>query len=211
MMMKILEEDWGYNSALIFPSPYSLNRFLKLVGQKLVKYKTTRGEGSYEMEWREADFALTKLQKQLTPNILSKHTLPKYKIVGSEIFKYCGGLGFMNIGGCKRAVIIKEPKLSLKNNRLHNSSGPAIKYEDGASLYFLNNVNVPKDFLDSNLTVEQVMQYKEHDLRVEGLRKIGLRKLIKQGWLQKYNGYQELMYKDTGILVFITDGEMHFD
>lgn len=83
-------------------------------------------------------------------------------------------------------VICTERPKSLHFNadkRLHRDLGPAIEYRDGFSVYALNGIRMPREYVmtpASELSVEQVMKEQNVDIRRELLRKIGLERFVKE-------------------------------
>lgn len=81
-------------------------------------------------------------------------------------------------------VVCENPEsISMKDKRLHNETGPAIRYSDGFEVYSLNGVRMKKEYVltpASELSVQTIMKEQNVDIRRELLRKVGLENFIKQ-------------------------------
>ena len=80
-------------------------------------------------------------------------------------------------------VYFKYPsKISIINGKLHNSKDAAIEFEHGLKLYYLNNVNVPKELVttdeDKIDILSFIKKYKNVEIRRELLRKVGIDRFV---------------------------------
>lgn len=76
----------------------------------------------------------------------------------------------------------EELHFNTKKN-LHNDIGPAIKWKDNQSSYYLNGVQVPEKVVLTpidKLSVKQIIRTKNVEVRKELLRRLGIEKLIAQ-------------------------------
>lgn len=87
--------------------------------------------------------------------------------------------------------------------RLHNFSGPAVKYADGYSLYKFNGVTVTKELTEKksqSFTKEDIFKEVNADIRREIIRKVGLERsmdLLEAKVIDKMDDY-ELLSFDIG-------------
>ena len=81
----------------------------------------------------------------------------------------------------------------LKNGVIHCETGPAIAYPDGFEIYGLNGIRVPAWVVKTaeiDISIKQLLEVDNADIRREVLRKIGVGRLISQGKeIDKLNDY----------------------
>ena len=104
---------------------------------------------------------------------------------------------FMSILFDKVVLVCTAPvKVSRrKDGVFHNENGPAYEFKNGEKYYVLNGVSVPEwlvmthsDALDPN----KVISIKNADQRAEGVRKLGIERLVKFGKvLDTYKNYND--------------------
>jgi hypothetical protein len=84
----------------------------------------------------------------------------------------------------KDIAILSEKPVELHrnlDNRLHNPSGPAIKWKDGYEIYALNGIRMSKELAEMNgekLTKEIILSEPNADIRRELVRKVSNERLI---------------------------------
>src|SRR3990167_9079377 len=81
----------------------------------------------------------------------------------------------------------------LKNGVIHCETGPAIAYPDGFEIYGLNGIRVPAWVVKTaeiDISIKQLLEVDNADIRREVLRKIGVGRLFWQGKeIDKLNDY----------------------
>jgi hypothetical protein len=65
------------------------------------------------------------------------------------------------------AVIVRPPTTITKNieGRLHDASGPAIKFRNGTSMYFIRGRAMPEKIFTEPITMESFMAEQNEDIR----------------------------------------------
>lgn len=83
------------------------------------------------------------------------------------------------------AVVSPQPSaLHMKNERLHNTTGPAIHYKDGFDVYAMNGVIFEGDMTKfvttpaGELNANEVLNIKNVEQRAETIKKVGIAKLF---------------------------------
>lgn len=101
--------------------------------------------------------------------------------------------------------VSKKPVMIHMNSedQYHNEKGPAVEYEDGFSLWFLNGVSVPEWLVTTewkDLDAKRFATIKNVEVRREFVRKIGVERLVQKlnpEVLDKKDDY-ELLHVDLG-------------
>lgn len=99
----------------------------------------------------------------------------------------------------KEIVCCLAPMLSLKENVLHNETGPAVRWEEShEKYYFLNGVQMKKEHVltpSEKLDPKIILTEKNVDVRRELLRKIGIERFsqaVKTKTIHKMGNYELL-------------------
>jgi len=95
----------------------------------------------------------------------------------------------------------KTKEVHLKDNRIHNETGPAIAYSDGFELYGLNGVRVPKEIVmtpANDLDPAMILKETNAEVRREIVRKIGIHNIVEKlgGEVVDKKGHYELLLLD---------------
>lgn len=82
-------------------------------------------------------------------------------------------------------VICERPVEIHRNasNQLHKDMGACLSFSDGFSMYYLNGVAIPKEYVlaeSKNISVNDVMKESNVEIRRELLRKIGLERFVQE-------------------------------
>lgn len=87
----------------------------------------------------------------------------------------------LNLFKKKLAIICPTPEIHTAENRIHNETGPAIKWKD-FSLYFLNDVHIKDKKIvltpATDLSVDLILKEKNVSVRKEIVKKIGVQRMI---------------------------------
>lgn len=79
-------------------------------------------------------------------------------------------------------IVSRKPtEIHFINDNYHNENGPAVAYEDGFSLYFLNGVNVPEWLVMTpveELDMKEFANIKNVEVRREFLRKVNIENFV---------------------------------
>lgn len=92
-------------------------------------------------------------------------------------------------------------------NGLHCESGPVVRYPDGYSLYALNRIVVPKEYVETpadELDCELVIREDNVERRRELVRKIGIERIFKElnaKILDSWNGYELMELNIKGMWI----------
>lgn len=79
-----------------------------------------------------------------------------------------------------------RPGRNPADPKLHNVNGPAIKYRDGFSLYYMNDIYIPEEYSwvcntsASDLDVKKILKISNTEVRTEAMKKVGLEKFLDQ-------------------------------
>ena len=91
---------------------------------------------------------------------------------------------FMSIYEKSTAIVCPNPSYAKLNDsfQLHCPDGPAISWEDGYKLYFLNGVRVSEVFFMSDDELDPVLLLKEKnaEARREIIKKLGIKKVLQK-------------------------------
>ena len=78
----------------------------------------------------------------------------------------------------KEVIFVSQKPIRIhwENRRLHNPNGPAVEYADGWSIYSLNGVPMPKEYVltpANKIEPETILREENIDVRRELLRRVG--------------------------------------
>lgn len=95
-------------------------------------------------------------------------------------------------------VVSRKPiKLTVDSRgRLHNDTGSAIEYLDGYAQYYLHGVSVPKELAEikkSDMNPADLATYKNAEVRMQFIKKLGVERLKKQGKIIDFHGVYQLI------------------
>jgi hypothetical protein len=100
-----------------------------------------------------------------------------------KMTKFCEDIPFcyINAGFC----VVSQPPIAIhhKGIVLHNEKEKAVSFADGWGVYALNGVRMDSKYIEtpaSQLSVVDVMEEQNVDVRREVLRKVGLDRFIKE-------------------------------
>jgi hypothetical protein len=81
-------------------------------------------------------------------------------------------------------MVTERPiEIHMKDQRIHNDGGPAIRYSDEFSVWALNGVRVPQEIAETkaeDINVDRVLKEKNAEVRKEIIRKIGMERLLNE-------------------------------
>jgi hypothetical protein len=86
------------------------------------------------------------------------------------------------------AVVISDRPAELHRDgqsRLHAENGPAIRYRDGFSVYSWHGTRVPADLIESNWSVQQIMEESNAEIRRCAIEKLGWDVFVEASGLEK--------------------------
>jgi len=80
-------------------------------------------------------------------------------------------------------IISDRPsEINMKDGRLHNEKGMAIKYTDGFGIWSLNGINVPQWLIETpaeKIDIKLALNEKNTDVQREIIRKVGYERILK--------------------------------
>jgi len=104
----------------------------------------------------------------------------------------------------KDFVIVSERPTEIhigERGRLHNFTGPCLKYGDGFEMYRFNGVVVPAEYATKDtFTKEDILGEKNVDVRRELVKKIGIKKAIETLNAKTIDTYQDKFGSDYRLL-----------
>ena len=98
--------------------------------------------------------------------------------------------------------ISRKPEyIGWKGKVLHCETGPAVRYKDGYSLFTLNGVKVPEWLVTTHsdaLDPKKVLDIENADQRAEGIRKLGIERLVQYGKVKDtYKNYDDAWFDNS--------------
>lgn len=82
------------------------------------------------------------------------------------------------------AIVSRNPvEIHMKDERLHNEKGPAVRYEDDFRVYALNGVRVPKWLVETpwnKIDAAEFAKIDNAEVRREFVRKVGIERITTQ-------------------------------
>lgn len=137
-----------------------------------------------------------------------------------ELSKDCGWIFPYN----DFCVLSEKPQvLKIRNNRLHNETGPALSYSDGFKIYALNGVIMPEWVINQpkeNLKAKDILDIKNAEQRMQAMKHKGMGHFfdaLEFKVLDKKNGYELLLVDHQGEMceylkmVNPSTGEIHLE
>lgn len=171
----LTEEEMTKNVKALADRIAELDNYLILpaTGQKLEYYQTASYGNVSDYTWASYyDYLLEKGDDNVSPDF------PKYKeMLEANIYDM-----IQLVEDCIVSPMPKLFKLNERNN-LHCEDGPAMSWEDGFELYFINGTPVPKKYVVTpakELDVNLVIQEKNVERRQFLVHKIGYNRVFKE-------------------------------
>lgn len=104
----------------------------------------------------------------------------------------------------RETIIVPRPALSIEvredgSSRLHSLTGPAIRYPDGTGHYFIHNVKVSPEIVETpaaQLDPHIIIEERNSEVRREMVRKIGIERIceaLKAECVDRWNDYELLL------------------
>lgn len=170
----ILEKPIPEDGVKVFDSPKAVWAYVCEVVGKKMDFVWPYFSGSFDsFIFANYDFFIDELKAEVDEKILHKYNVWKKQLQLGPIFP------FDDI-----CLVSQKPvEIHFKDKKLHNETGPAIKYNDGFCVYALNGVRVTKelvetpwDALDPNIMLKE----RNAEVRREIVRKIGIERVIEK-------------------------------
>jgi hypothetical protein len=166
-------EKRGYNKPkfLWFDSPFAIIKFLKEEqGQDVSDVVSSFSFGNTDASW----LGLYQYYQQ----ILNIKFCEEFDLL-VELSKTCGWwMAYENYAICSEWP--EEINLN-ENNELHKDMGFALKFQDEEGLYFLNGVNMPKEYVMTpaeEIDCKKALLEENVEVRRELIRKIGIERIL---------------------------------
>ena len=99
--------------------------------------------------------------------------------------------------------VCEKPKCSWSNSFLHSERLPAIRWEDGTGIYFLNGVRFEKEMwekvVNKQMSFEDVMKIVDVDQRTQAMKYVSFEKFVKHAGATVVDTFQKFKFDGSPI------------